>query len=590
MNDENFKDEASMHYREWQQEICNYITDIRSGNKQAFNELYRHTEQYVYYCITKHGVPEESASDVMQKVYMAMYENLETLRDVSAAIGWIKSIAYHKSMDYFRSEKKEEIIAGQMELIVDCTLEDTMRLPEDILENKTMQEMIRNMIDSLPKDYKQVIIAYYFDECKIDDIAEILGIPSNTVKTRLSRARKKLQDSIERLEKEQGIRLHSVSAAPILLLLFHLEAEATAVPVGISKIVGAAMGQFLGQLPQLSGGVISSGMVSQGVGTVGTAGAAEMVGAKVAGLAVKKLVVWIVASLLAGGIIIYMVNNNDETVNTTTTEQVTDTETDSPLLTEDEEPPKTEKPTEITTTEAGSSPSTELAEPMQTEQMTEAVTTEEATTETVTVDPERQTKLRRCYHDIYHRMCQTRQWADGTDLYISTDIMEALQYAVFDFDKDGYEEFAVSVITADNMAARQEKLYKCNPDTGEITCMLTIYPGAAYYDNQTAWGPSDNSHRFGKDLFKYNATSGIYERQAYVFKWTRDEWGEQYEDDLLDDVDNDGDGIVYRFVSPDNSVSYLEQDEYDAWYKQQIGTAGQMEVPWIVFSNGWQYE
>ncbi|MCM1273180.1 MAG: sigma-70 family RNA polymerase sigma factor [Clostridium sp.] len=594
MSNGHLEHKETEHYKQWQQEIGNDITDIRNGNKQAFNRLYFHTEQYVYYCIMKHGVPEEAATDIMQKVYMAIYENLGTLQDVDAAISWIKSIAYHKSMDYFRSEKKEKIITGQMEMIDSFRLEDTIRLPEDILESKTMQGMIRNMVDSLPEDYKQVIIAYYFDECKIDEIAETLGISPNTVKTRLSRARKRLQTSIERMEKEQGIRLHSVSAAPVLLLLFHLEAEATAVPFGVSEAVGAFMGQFLGRLPQLSAGVIGSEVVSQGVGTVGaagTTGAVGMAGAKVAGIAVKKLAIGIVASLLAGGVIVYMVKNNDETVNTTTTEQVTETETDSPLSTETEEPPKTEKTTEITTTEADGPLSTEPAEPMQIEQMAGTVTTEEiTTTEAVTVDLERQTKLRRCYHDIYHRMCTTYQWPDGTDLYISTDIMEALQYTVYDFDKDGYEELAVSVVTADNMASRQEKLYKCNPDTGEITCMLTIYPGAAYYDNQTAWGPSDNSHRYGKDLFKYNAASGIYERQAYVFKWTRDEWGEQYGDDLLEDVDGDGDGIVYCFVSPDSNVSYLEQDEYDAWYQQQIGAAGRLEIPWILFSNGWQYE
>lgn len=536
MNDENLKNAEAMRYKEWQQEICNYITDILNGNKHAFDQLYSCTEHYVYYCIAKHGVPEESVADVMQKVYMAIYENLGTLQDTNAAIGWIKSIAYHKSMDYFRSAKKEKFITEQEEIITNSKPEDTIKLPEDIIENKTTQRIIRDLIDSLPEDYKQVIIAYYFDECKIDDIAETLGIPSNTVKTKLSRARRKLQESIEKLEKEQGIRLHSVSAAPILLLLFHLEAEATAVPFWISEVVGAAMKQFWEQVSQISGGAIGSEIVPH---SPGAAGAAKAVGTKAAGMAVKKLVIGIVVSLLAGGCIMYMMKSKDKTVNTTTTEEMTEATPEEPIR---------------------------------------------------TADPDRQAQIRQYYHDMYDTICATHQWPDGTDLYISTDIMEALQYTVLDFDGDGYEEFAVSVITADNMAAYQEKLYKYNPDTEQSTCILTMYPGAVYYDNQTAWGPSDNSSRFGNDLFIYDTTSGRFERQVYIFKWTREQWGEQYGNDLLAEVDGDGDGIVWRFVTPDNSVSYLEQVEYDAWYRQQIGTAQQIEIPWILFSAGWQYE
>lgn len=563
MSDENLKNAASARYKEWQQEICNYITDILNGNKYAFNQLYSCTEHYVYYCITKHGVPEEAAADIMQKVYMAIYENLGTLRDTNAVVGWIKSIAYHKSMDYFRSEKKEKFIDEQAEIIANWKLEDTIKLPEDILEDKTIQKIIRDLIDKLPEDYKQVIIAYYFDECKIDDIAESLGIPANTVKTRLSRARRKLQESIERLEKEQGIRLHSVSAAPILLLLFHLEAEAAAVPFGISEAVGTAMEQFLGQVPQVSGGVMVSGTIPHSPKAVE---AAEAVGTKAVGMTAKRIVIGIVISLLAGAGIIFMMKSKDQTADTTATENATTTEDDNSSSTASEE-----LLTETITSE---------------EQLLTGTTTAEA----VTADPERQAQIRQYYHDMYDKICATQQWPDGTDLYISMDIMEALQYTVLDFDQDGYEEFAVSVITADNMAAHTEKLYKYNPDTEECTCILTIYPGAVYYDNGTAWGPSDNSHRFGMDLFIYDTNSGIFEWQVYIFKWARDEWGEQFGDDLLAEVDSDGDGIVWRFAASDNSVSYLEQGEYDAWYQQQVDTAQQMKIPWILFSDGWQYE
>lgn len=524
-----------------QQEIWQSITEICNGNKEAYNDLYHCTESFIYYCVVKNGVPEDAIQDVMQEVYIGMFRNLETLRDVHAVLGWIKSIAFHKSMDYFRHNKNEIFIRDEEPFIGNSELMDTMELPENIADNKESQRLIRNLIDALPEDYKQILVAYYFDECKVNEIAEALDIPAGTVKTKLFRARKQLQESIEKLEKTQGIRLYSIAAGPVLLLLFHQEAQAVSVPAEVSRALGADLKNILKQLPEAAR-MAAAGSFSPP--SAGVSGNAASLVSKLAGTAVKKYIIGIAALVLTGTSIVFVVKSNHT-------------------------PPS-----------AFSEESTDITEDTGGELRTE---------EQPTIDPERQTLIRRYYHDMYGKMCETHQWPDETDMDVSGDFMANTRYTVFDFDGDGYEEFVVSVTDADYMKSYLEKMYKYNPDTGECTEILSICPWAEYYDNGTAYGPMDNSYRFGKNLFQYDPERDRYVNQAYIFRWSRSEWEEYSGHPFPEHKDMDGDGMVWCFIDSDDNYSYMDQADYETWYEELMGAERKIEVPWLLFSEEWQY-
>ena len=65
---------------------------------------------------------------------------------------------------------------------------------------KYNNEKIKDIILSLPKVYREVVYLYYYDSLKTDEIAEVLGIPVNTVKTRLRRAKQRLELMIKEAE------------------------------------------------------------------------------------------------------------------------------------------------------------------------------------------------------------------------------------------------------------------------------------------------------------------------------------------------------------------------------------------------------
>lgn len=120
--------------------------------------------------------------------------------------------------------------------------DNALDIISDIMQDREKQRLLREIIDnSLTEMQKLCIIAYYFQEQKQSEIASELGIPENTVKTNLSRAKQKIRDGVLELEKKNGTRLYSV--APFLLLFFKEEVDAAVVPDAVTAGVYTAIRQ-----------------------------------------------------------------------------------------------------------------------------------------------------------------------------------------------------------------------------------------------------------------------------------------------------------------------------------------------------------
>lgn len=567
-------------------EIEQYITAFRAGDKNAFEQLYRCTEKYIYFCIMNEGLPPEVVSDVMQEVYLAVYEGLDSLRDIHAALGWMKKIAFHKSMDYYRRQGKIQLLSNEeTEESEDTEIPDFMNLPEEIMEKQELQRMVQELLGKLSKEQQWMLKAYYFEECKVKEIAEQMGLSENTVKTKLARARKQLQLSVEKLERQQGIRLHSLEAAPVLLFLLDLQAEATGVPTDVSlsimdglktrlfKISGTAadMGEGMETLAKTGAqnlaeeGMATAGeQVSHAGSTVGKA-ATQIAGkgSKLAGAIAKKWIAGIVAVVLIGGVTLpFLLKGKEETENETVAENAQTKTTQEASVTEEK---SSEEETESTTEEAVKEPE---------------------------VDPERQAELVAYYHELFERMSGEHVWPDGTDIPISEAFGDSISYAVLDFDGDGYVEFGVSVTQADYMAAYEDHIFKYNPDTGECRELLRCRRGAEYYKDGKAFSLMENPERTTTQLYVYDS-----KKQEYVFQvsvrcidksWT---WLSEISADFPEDADKDKDGIVFEMKDEDgNFITYMDQSEYDAWRGEQLDETAKIDVGWILFSEGWKYE
>lgn len=219
--------------------IAEQITLLQQGDPVAFDRLYNLTSRFVQYTAVCCGIMGTAVEDVMQDTYLTIYRNVGKMQDPNAGLAWIKHIAFSRAMDYLRKNKQESlsVSAEDAEAGIAESVEDSFPIPEDIMENRETQRMMQDIIDGLPEDQRRIVIAYYYNECKVEDIAQEFDMPVGTVKTKLYRARAAIKVSVEDMEKKHGIRLHTVAIAPVLAFLFHEKASAAEVPAQITTAV-----------------------------------------------------------------------------------------------------------------------------------------------------------------------------------------------------------------------------------------------------------------------------------------------------------------------------------------------------------------
>ena len=149
-----------------------------------------------------HLVGDAESEDLTHKVFIKVYKALEDFRGDSQLSTWIYRIATNTALDRLRSPNfkrsvEERHLIGEDELAIEDRNVWTGRktpLPDQQLIRKEMNECIRSFIDSLPADYRTVVVLSELEELKNREIAEVLNISIETVKIRLYRARTKLKE------------------------------------------------------------------------------------------------------------------------------------------------------------------------------------------------------------------------------------------------------------------------------------------------------------------------------------------------------------------------------------------------------------
>jgi RNA polymerase sigma factor (sigma-70 family) len=135
------------------------------------------------------------AEDIVQDVFIRCYRNYEKIDEIHSFKAWIYRLTINKSKDVLKSSAFRKVVMNAS-LFTLFTSKDP--LPEKNLLKRSEEEFLSKCVLSLPIKYREVIILYYYEECPIEEIKEVLGLNPNTIKTRLQRGRAKLKKLMER--------------------------------------------------------------------------------------------------------------------------------------------------------------------------------------------------------------------------------------------------------------------------------------------------------------------------------------------------------------------------------------------------------
>ena len=187
------------------------IARIRSGEHWCFEILMRRHNRRVFRATRAILKRDDEAEDVMQEAYVRAYEHLGEFRGDASFATWITRIAIHEALARKRRERRFDPLDSAPQQATVMPLESP-RSPEQEVNDQQLRAVLERAIDALPDDFRAVFVLRAVEQMTGAETAACLDIPEETVKTRLHRARLRLQEVV----------VHALDAHSTRAFDFHL--------------------------------------------------------------------------------------------------------------------------------------------------------------------------------------------------------------------------------------------------------------------------------------------------------------------------------------------------------------------------------
>jgi RNA polymerase sigma-70 factor (ECF subfamily) len=175
------------------------ITRIASGDRLAMQVLFARHHVKVYRFVLRLVRNESTAEDLISDVFLDVWRQAGKFEGRSQVSTWLLAIARFKALSALRKRPDEELDDEAANAI-----EDPSDDPETALEKKDKGNVLRQCLSGLSAEHREVIDLVYYHEKSVEEVALIVGIPENTVKTRMFYARKKLAELLKAAGVERG--------------------------------------------------------------------------------------------------------------------------------------------------------------------------------------------------------------------------------------------------------------------------------------------------------------------------------------------------------------------------------------------------
>lgn len=181
------------------------VINAQRGDNIAMEELIRRHENYIYMRLYQLDPQNENIKDLMQDVMLRVARSLKNLKNPRRFQSWLSQIITNIFFDELRKKRRklntvsldsffsEEEESSKTEKELECPKDS----PDKCSENSEMKRIIRRAISELEEPYRAVIMLRELQGFSYDEIASATGASVGTVKSRIARARQKLQTKLK---------------------------------------------------------------------------------------------------------------------------------------------------------------------------------------------------------------------------------------------------------------------------------------------------------------------------------------------------------------------------------------------------------
>jgi RNA polymerase sigma-70 factor, ECF subfamily len=167
------------------------------GDRRAFDSLVIRYQKTVYNAALRMLHDREEARDVAQTVFLKAYEHLAAYDPKFKFYSWLYRIALNESINSLQRRRPFQAL--------DLNAPDGEPGPEESLRQLQTHDGLLRALMTLRTEYRAVIVLRHFTGCSYDDLAEILGLPEKTVKSRLFSARQQLKTVLQAQGQARGV-------------------------------------------------------------------------------------------------------------------------------------------------------------------------------------------------------------------------------------------------------------------------------------------------------------------------------------------------------------------------------------------------
>ena len=168
------------------------VARIAGGDRLAMQTLFARHRTPVYRWLLRLVGNETVAEDLLSDVFLDLWRQAGRFQARSAVSTWLLAIARFKALSARRSRKNAELDEA-----IEATVADSADNPEVVLQKKSRDQFVRTALTTLSPEHREIIDLVYYHDKSVDECAQILGVPSGTVKTRMFYARKKLAEMVQ---------------------------------------------------------------------------------------------------------------------------------------------------------------------------------------------------------------------------------------------------------------------------------------------------------------------------------------------------------------------------------------------------------
>lgn len=263
----------------------------KQNDEAGYTYLYEQTYSKALYVAIKYVKQEDRAYDVLQDAYIKAFKSLDQLDNPEKYVSWFHMIVARTALNDLK--KRTPMLFTQLEkddesYDISNMFRDeyTDNQPELVMEQKETSRLVQEIIDTLSDEQRTCVTMYYIQEFSVKEIAGILEVSENTVKSRLNYARKKIEEKVKQLE-NQGTKLYGIAPLPFFIMLMKKEATVK-VAQGVSMQTYAVAMESIGVKTKAAMGISAATTTTEsiGVGTkilIATATMATVVGGSVFG-------------------------------------------------------------------------------------------------------------------------------------------------------------------------------------------------------------------------------------------------------------------------------------------------------------------